>query len=503
MLKLFCGLSTIALLAASPALAQDASLAITVKPVRAGQAEVQYVEFKEQIVLPAGKALDLRSPIVYAGRTGIADRVKDVVVRDATGVVPIKVEDDPADKGGFPFYRHWRAERPVSGPVSVSYRMMSFTGTATVGPQFDFYSHAGGISTGGMTFFVLPQNMAKADLSVRWDLTDLAQGSTAASAFGAGDFTLKGAPEQLAQAYYMAGPLGHYTPEKGSDFNLYWLGKPGFEPNKEAAWVGQGYEVMRKFWKDPEAGKYTAFIRVLPGTGGGTGLYRSFMVGVEPGAADPAKQGPRGTLFHEIDHMFVGGISGGVGQAGTTWFGEGLNVHYTRMLQLRSGLAPVSDFASDINASARGYYTNPYHNTSADELSKLGFSGGIGAASPQNVAYTRGSLYFADMDAKIHKASGGKRGLDDVILPLFVQRRKAGSLSQDQLIDAFTKEIGPDARKEFEAVIVRGETINPASDAFGPCFERKAKTYEAAGKPVEGFEWVRKAGVADATCRAW
>jgi hypothetical protein len=510
MLKTLSGLSAIALLLASPALAQDASLAITVKPVRAGQAEVQYVEFSEQIRLTssgkdAGKPLDLRSPITYAGRTGIADRVKDLAVRDAQGRVPIKVEDDPADHGGFPFYRHWRAERPVSGAVSVSYKMMSFTGVATVGPQFDFYSHAGGVSTGGMAFFVLPQNMAKdTDLSVHWDLSDLAKGSIAASAFGAGDFKLKGAPEQLAQAYYMAGPLGHYTPAKGSDFNLYWLGKPSFEPNKEATWVGQGYEVMRKFWKDPEAGKYTAFIRVLPGTGGGTGLYRSFMVGVAPGDADPAKQGPRGTLFHEIDHMFVGQISGGVGQAGTTWFGEGLNVHYTRMLQLRSGLAPVSDFASDVNASARGYYTNPYRNTSADELSKLGFSGGIGGASPQNVAYTRGSLYFADMDAKIHKASGGKRGLDDVILPLFEQRRKAaGKLSQDELIAAFVREIGPQARDEFESVIVRGETINPAPDAFGPCLDRKPKTYEAAGKPVEGFEWVRKAGVADAVCRAW
>lgn len=425
-------------------------------------------------------------------------------MRDAQGVVPMKVEDDPADRGGFPFYRHWRAERPVTGPVNVTYRMMSFTGTATVGPQFDFYSHAGGVSTGGMAFFVLPQGLGEANLSVRWDLKDLARGSTAASAFGAGDIKLKGAPEMLAQAYYMAGPLGHYTPTKGSDFNLYWLGKPAFEPNKEAAWVGRGYEVMRKFWQDPQAGQYTAFIRVLPGTGGGTGLYRSFMVGTTPGDADPAKEGPRGTLFHEIDHMFVGGISGGVGQAGTTWFGEGLNVHYTRMLMLRSGLAPVEDFARDVNASARGYYTNPYRNTSADELSKLGFSGGIGGASPQNVAYTRGSLYFADIDAKIRAKSGGARKLDDVILPLFEKRRAQGRLSQDELIDAFVAEIGPQARDEFQAVIVRGETINPVPGAFGPCFERKAKTYEVSGGgQSQGFEWVRKADVPDAVCKAW
>lgn len=481
------------------------SLAITVKPVRAGQAEVQYVEFRQRLVLPpdSDKPLDLRSPITYAGRTGIADRVKDLTVTDANGPVPMKVEDDPVNPGGFPFYRHWRAERAVSGPISVSYRMMSFTGTATPGPQFDFYSHGGGISTGGMAFFVLPQNIPAADLSVKWDLSDLAKGSTAASTYGAGDIKLKAAPEQLAQAYYLAGPIGHHAKSKDADFNAYWLGKPAFDPKKELAWVADAYDYMRDFWKDPKAGKYTAFIRALPGTGGGTGLQNSFMTGVAPGTEDPAKTGPRGTLFHEIGHMFIGDVSSGQ-NSGTAWFAEGLNVHYTRLLMLRSGMAPVEDYVRDINGSATSYYSNAYRNTSAAELSRIGFSSGIGAGSAQNVAYTRGSLYFADIDAKIRAKSNGARTLDDIIKPLFARRSAGEAITPTILVDAFVAEIGPAARDEFEAVIIRGETITPDANAFGPCLDRRPKTYAVnGGGESQGYEWIRKSDVPDEVCRKW
>jgi predicted metalloprotease with PDZ domain len=213
--------------------------------------------------------------------------------------------------------------------------------------------------------------------------------------------------------------------------------------------------------------------------------------------------GPRNTLTHEVDHMFVGQLSSAGGGAGATWYNEGLNVYYTRLLLLRSGLAPVSEYERDVMASVRGYYSNPFRNASADSLSRVGFSAGIGGASAQNVAYTRGSLYFADVDAKIREASDGRRKLDDVILPLTARRRRGERIDQAALLDALVKEIGPSARDEFEAVIVRGETINPAPNAFGPCLERRPAKYSAAGTEVNGYEWVRVASIPDERCRAW
>ncbi|EGX99480.1 putative lipoprotein [Nitrospirillum viridazoti Y2] len=495
--SLFCG----------TALAQDGSLSVIAKPVRSGAPEVQYITVDERIGLTAGStALDLCIPIVYAGRKGIADRVQDLAVRDAAGAVPMRMEDDTANPGGFPFYRHWRAERAVSGPVTVTYRMMSFTGTVTPGPQFDFYSHDGGVSTGGMALFVLPQNMPDAALAVHWDLRDLPKGAVVASTYGAGDIALRGSPERLAQAYYEAGPLGHYEPSPDSVFRAYWLGKPAFDPTKEMVWAAKAYTAMRGFWRSPADTGYTAFIRAIPNTGGGTGIENSFMAGVAPGNENPGKPGPRMVLFHEMGHRFVGQLAGGPGDVplvGGTWFAEGLNVHYTRLLMLRFDLWPVDDYVEDVDHSVSAFYSNPYRLASAEELSRIGFSAGVGGASAQNVAYTRGSLFFADLDARIRAASVGKRTLDDVILPFLARRQAGEAVTQKDLVDAFVAEIGPQARERFEAVIVRGENVDPAPDAFGPCLERKPKVYDAGGQAVNGYEWVRKPGLPDAQCRAW
>lgn len=479
---------------------------LTVRPVRNGGAEVVAIETRWRLDgdWPRDdKPFSLRAPITYAGRTGIADRVDGLVVKDASGVVPLKVENDPVNPAGFPFYRHWRAQRAVVAPVTVSYRMLSFTGEVKPGPQFDFYSHNGGISSGGMALFVLPENIGIAVARVKWDLRELASGSIAASTYGEGDFDVRGSLDQLWQAYYMAGPLGRYAPsESTSGFYGYWLGRPAFDPQKELAWAQQSYEYQRKFYRDTTTSSYRVFIRALPGTGGGTALQNSFMLGTTPGDADPNKPGPRNTLAHELGHYWVGGLSGG-GVGGVTWFAEGLNVYYTRLLLLRSGLAPLADYLRDINQNARDYFTNPYKNHSAEELARLGFSAGVGTGGAQRVPYMRGSMYFSDVDARIRAASGGKRKLDDVMLPLFERRRRGEEISQDDLLDALVKELGPTARAQFEAVIVRGETIVPESGAFGPCFERRPAKFEAQSKEVEGYEWARVTTVPEARCREW
>jgi predicted metalloprotease with PDZ domain len=486
--------------------ADGVEASVSLHPVRDGGAEVTAIEVKAEFTgnIPGAEGFSLQSPIVYAGRTGMAESIDDLLVRDAAGAVSLKVEDDADNTGGFPFYRHWRAERPVTPPVAVSYRVRP-AATPMRGPQFDFYAHGGGISSGGMALFVLPENMGPADWHATWDLSDLAPGSIAASTHGEGSLDLTGPADRLIQAYYMVGPLGRYvSPRADSSFYAYWLGETRFDAPKEMAWVAKAYEYLREFYQDDTTPSYRVFVRALPVDQrlGGTALENSFMLGVAAGAPEPSATSPRSTMFHEMGHMFVGGISGGE-SGGAPWFAEGLNVHYTRLLLLRSGLVPVNEYLDDVNESARNYYSNPYRNASADELFRLGFSTGVGAGSAQNVAYTRGSLYFAAVDSRIRAASNGRRALDDVILPLFERRGKGEPLTRDALVDALSREIGPAAREEFEDVILDGETIVPPSDAFGPCFERHTRQYNAGGKAMSGYEWVRIANVEDERCRTW
>lgn len=482
----------------------DPTLDIMLRPVRNGGAEVTSIEVRAVLdEAESDNAFSVRAAITYAGVTGIADRIEALEVADKSGAVPLTIDDDPVNPGGFPYFRHWRAGRAVESPIVLTYRSLPQSTPPSSGPVFAFRAHGAGISAAGSGFLALP-DIKSASTRVHWDLSELTPGSIAASSWGEGDLALSGDPNDLTQGYFMAGPLGRFSPPEAHEtFTGYWLGQPPFDPATEMAWAYRSLAYQRTFYRDTSDAPYRVFVRALPGatrTLGGTALQRSFMLSVPVGAADPAATAPRETLAHEMGHMFVGQIAG---EHAGPWFNEGLNVYYTRLLLLRSGLEPVSAYEGSINKTAHDYYVNPYRNESAEALDRLGFSAGIGSGGAQNVPYTRGSLYFALVDSKIRAASGGSRKLDDVILAMLERRRSGQTFDADALIAAFEKAYGPSARTDFESVILRGKTIVPPSDAFGPCFERKATMYTVDGRPIDGFQWVRMTSVPDRACRTW
>jgi hypothetical protein len=478
-------------------------LSLVARPVRNGAPQIQYLAVQEDIrgAIDQRKPLSLRVGIVHTGRRGIADRVDSLAMRDAAGVVPLKVEDDPVNASGYTHYRHWRAERQVQPPVTVTYRMRPVP-RPTGGPQYEFYAHAGGMNAAGMQLFVLPETIDSAHIRLKWDLSDLAPGSMVVSTYGEGDLDLRGSPDTITRPFYLAGPLGKYEPPTpNAAFRAYWIGRPTFNPLKEMQWTFQSYDYLRKFYRDTTVKMYRVFIHAA-GSGGGTGSSNSFMGSASPGNEDTTLVGPRNMLTHEIGHYFVGGLSGGA-QGSGPWYGEGLNTHYTRLLLLRNGLAPVSEYLKDINDRARAYYTSAYRNYSNDSLTKIGYSTGFGGASAQNLAYSRGSLFWSELDYRIRQASRGTRTLDDMILPLLEARRKGTRMTQETIVNAIVKELGQPGREFFEWVIIRGQPLMPASGAFGPCFERRSTKYTANGQEFDGYEWVRVQSVPDEKCREW
>lgn len=488
--------------AAPPA---DPTFEITLRPVREGGPEVSGIEVRavlSDVTFNEKQPFGIRAPITYVSVTGIADRIQKLEVRDPSGVVPLTIENDKENPGGFPYYRHWIATRAVVSPVVITYRSLPQTTPPVLGPQFSFRSQAGGFSSAGSGFLALPEKVDVKLTRVKWDLSDLAKGSVAASSFGEGDFERKGSPEQLTQGYFMVGPVGHFEPKDGAkSFAAYWQGKPPFEPETEMAWAYKSYSYQKKFFGNESLPTYRVFIRVLPGAGGGgTALQHSFMVATNTNPNHPSIAKMKTTISHEMMHMFIGGIEGK--EAGP-WYHEGLTEYYTHLLLLRSGLLSVDDYLRNVNVTASDYYSNPFRNTPAASLDKIGFSEGVGAGSAQNVPYNRGRLYFALVDSKIRAASGGKRKLDDVILPLFEKRSRGEPFDVATLLRAFEKEYGPDAHTDFRNVNVLGEPFVPPSDAFGKGFERREKKYTVKGKEVDGYEWSRLPSISDEACRDW
>ncbi len=447
--------------------------------------------------------LRLTAPVVYYGAYGIADRVMQLEVTDRHGTVRLDHKDDPASPGGFPYFRHWQARRAVSFPVRVRYFTAVEGHTDRRGPPFNIKPTAGGVSGAGSAFLVVPENADSTFSRVRWDLSAFRTFASGISSWGMGEFELSGAPKELWQGWYMAGPLGRW-PAIGdaNGFSATWLGHFPFDPAVESKRLGAVYAWLADFfgYLSPSP-RYRVFMRIIDSKlthFSGTELGASFMLSGGPRSGEETNgAAPRGTLIHEMIHMWVGQVEGPQGVK--AWFSEGLTSYYTLVLPLRGGFESVADYGAAIGRLTERYYTSPALHMSAEDIARVGFRNEEIRSTP----YARGTMYFADLDARIRARSNGKRNLDDVTLAIFRRRHDEPAFKFDRnaWMQAISAELGPQAALEFKARVLGGEGYVPVSNAFGPCFERRPATYETEdGGEVPGYQWTRKSGVPDTAC---
>ena len=503
-LKLGLTALLMSLLATVPARAQASDpLAVTFRPVRDGTASVTAIHVHLRIneaELTQGDRLILSAPVVYAGVGGIADRIEDLVVSDAQGAVGLTLsEDDPAP-GGFPYFRHWTADRAVSFPVEISYRSLVAPDGHRGGPPFDMRAIAGGAIGAGSGFLLLPENVDTPRSDVHWDLSDLAEVSLASSSYGDGDFQLDGPPARLRQSWFTMGPAGRF-PETGDINGLSgtWLGDFPWDPEAlmEESTRVYGY-LHEQFAYLGEAPRFRVFMRApeAPPSGGATALPNSFMLSTAVGGdAEHGEAMPTRILFHEMLHNFSGSVAGSM--ADTNWFSEGLTSYYTTQLRLRGGFMSVEDYAERINFVAWEYYTNPALHWSSAEIIRVGF----GDNFIRHLPYRRGELLFAELDSRIRAASGGRRTVDDFVEDVLTFRASGETLDLEAWRALLRAELDEDAVDLFNAVVLDGtEVLAPADDAFGPCFTREAADLEREGETYPGYRWVRRPDVPDAVC---
>jgi len=448
------------------------SIELVLKPQRDAAGNVTTLDVSMRFAdSAAAQAFAVRAPLVVYSHTGIADRLHDMRMTDSKGDVALTVGDESGN-------RVWRASRTVEWPVVVHYTAIVPPSRTVAGPPIDLRTFAGGVSMGGQGFLALPADNRPYQIRLRWDLSSLPSGSTAVTGLGEGDLETVAPLASLQRIFYLAGPLGRY-PERGdvSGFSAFWLGdKDSVNMRGEMAWGADAYSKLRRFFHDSTARSYRFFTRVLPeaATSGGTASLNSFMLQVPKPTRgnnpDGAGTLSRGTMVHEMIHGWVGGISG---SGNTQWFGEGATTYFTARTELALGLMPLEALAREYTNLSRDYYPNPYRNVSADSAAGAFWLSKEGERLP----YARGSLYFMDLNARIKKASAGRRSLDDVMFALFAKRAASGPLSTDAFLAAVAGELGPTAAAEFDSIVVRGtKTIVLAPDTFGPCFSRRTVT---------------------------
>jgi predicted metalloprotease with PDZ domain len=418
-------------------------------------------------------------PRVVANVETIALTLKDLVVRDGFGEVPLAARDVKGPDGPV---RQWSSTREVQGDLVIHYQAPIDNKPPARGaaPPYSLRTEGGGFSGVGNVFLLLPEGDKSYPLSLRWDLSKLIEGSTATSSYGEGDLNLpNGAPARLWSTVFMAGPMTRVPAEVAPHgFSSAWLGAPSPDPAPLMEWAGKLHQWMNGFFGDgKQAPPYRVFLRYNPiNAGGGAALTQSFVITHGKGvSSDDLKI----TLSHEMAHTWTEGVN-------AAWYDEGIAVHYQALAPFRAGLMSAGQFLDDLNHTAARYYSDALNTTPDAEIMPRFWED----TRIRTLPYDRGALYFAVVDARIRKASGGKRSLDDLVLEMNKRRAaKSDSKAADMAAlwpQLLVRELGPPGTALHEAMLA-GEVIVPESDDFGPCFKRttkKVRRFELGFEPA-------------------
>ena len=412
-----------------------------------------------QVDAAAGASL-LTLPVVIANTDTIANTLTGLKATDALGEVPLTVKDDPV---AIAYARRWLAGRAVKGDLVVTYRapVDNTPPKRGSGPPYSLRTEGGGVSGVGNTFILLPEGQKPYRIALRWNLKALGPAATAMSSYGDGDVELPSGPAaRLHSALYMAGPMRREPAKvEPTGFSAAWLGDPPFDPRPLMRWAGGLHGWMSRFFGDPAQPPYRVILRYNPiNAGGGAALTNSFLLTWGDTAKDPERL--KGTLAHEMIHTWTSGPAG-------QWYGEGIAVHYQALLPLRAGLIGPADFLDDINDTARRYYTNALNDTPDAEIAPRFWEDTRIRVLP----YDRGAMYFAVLDGKIRRATGGKRSLDDLVREMVRRRRTGEAITEAAWVELVAAELGETGRR-LHADMKSGKLMLPEPSDFGPCFTR-------------------------------
>ncbi len=402
----------------------------------------------------------------------------DAAVWDAGG--PVACET--GETASYPIvYRHWIAKRDAAGPVTIQYTVLPCEGlrSGRHGPYFRFAREAGGVNGPGLAFLVdLPGWTGS--VSLHWDLSHLPKGSRGVCAWGEGDAAKEGSLDTLRQIYYAFGRVQALTE---GDFGFYWLTEPPFDVRALADLTRKLFGIMRDFFRDDQKAYRIFMRRDFTETSGGTALERSYMFGWND-RQPVSVEGMLNLLAHEMVHNWPHLHDEPYGV--TTWYAEGTAEYYSVMIPLRHGLITREQALSEIQKRTDGYYTNPTRHLSNMEAAKVCWQD----RRAQRLSYGRGIFFLANTDAKIIRATDGRRSIDDVVLDILEQGRRGAALGNEVFLETVKRVGGIDVTGDWR-VMHEGGHFAPDPDSFGGLFSvTEEKALEAdTGMDALSYRW--------------
>ena len=409
-----------------------------------------------------------------------------LTVTDAQGAVPVSERDSSE----YPYeYRVYTAGRALSGPVTIFYtvRPVPYREGQIAGPYFDFKTEDGGANTSGLSIFPTFEKAEEftGDIALRWDMTEMPEGSRGVNTFGEDDLIHTGKFEDMRQSYYAFGDLKRIA---DGDFGFYWLADPNFDVQAIADYTKKLFSVMSPFFRDTES-IYRIFVRKDPEkfpSSGGTALLRSYMFGWNENKPVSVAE-KQNILAHEMVHNWPNLNDEPYGI--TTWYAEGTAEYYSIMLPLRAGLISKETALREIQTRTDAYYTNPTRHLENMESTRVAWKD----RRAQKIPYGRGIFFLANCDVKMKQATENRYGIDDVVLNILELGRKGVTLGNEVFLNEIRKLSGLDLSEDWE-IMRTGAHFAPLAGGFGGLFTvcEVNATEADTNAPCVSYQWELK-----------
>lgn len=397
---------------------------------------------------------------------------------DVCGQIPVTEERVKV----YPYeYRVYTISRPTEGNVTICYRLnpRPLKPEDTCGPYFDFKTEEGGANASGLALLPIVGDY-QGEITLHWDLSEMPEGCLGVNTFAEGDFTKEMKLECLQQSYFAVGKVKRIT---DGSFGFYWLSQPPFDVSAIAEYTKKLYAVMAPFFQDTQS-LYRIFLRKDPyPSSGGTALLRSYMFGWNTNQPVSVEE-KQNILAHEMVHNWPSLHDDPYGI--TTWYSEGTAEFYSIMLPLRTGLISKETALKEIQKRTDAYYSNPTRHLDNMAAARICWQD----RRAQRLAYGRGIFFLANVDAKMRKATNGKRSVDDVVLQILKIDRSGGELSNELFLQLVQQYAGIDVSLEHQQMC-DGEHFAPLPDSFDGLFTNEAVQGKEADtdKDVLSYRW--------------
>ncbi|MDC7677802.1 hypothetical protein [Asticcacaulis machinosus] len=367
-------------------------------------------------------------------------------------------------------FRHFKANRQTSGTITVTYTAKvtpAFTPRKR-GPSYDLRGTEGGAGGAYFSFLLLPLQAPKIDLNLVWDTSALPSGAKTVSTSGPANIKAQLAPMEVYPTFFLTGNVKG-TEAEHSSFQAHWIGTPPFNTQTMTDWSSKTFGTLEAFFKDQDKTPYTLLMRpyTRPRDGGGAAR-GGFMLEYGQGRMDDASR--RIMFAHEMIHHFVSGLDGD--SSAVAWYGEGLAEFYKLRLTLDAGLIHVNDIGREIGYMTRTYYASSLVATPYSDLAKARWDG----SDAQSIPYSRGFMYFVDLNAQIRTKSEGKRSLDNLVLAMLERKRSGQPYDETAWRALLLDELGASGIEGLDQML-QGKVIIPTADAFGQCFKRQVSNH--------------------------